>query len=53
LVNELIQNLNANQIGNLSVNTQDDNFASLALYKKIGFTKTGESFPVLVYNGGL
>jgi len=49
LVSELIQNLNANQISNLSVNTQEDNFASLALYKKMGFTKTGEYFPVLMY----
>ncbi|MBL8049670.1 MAG: GNAT family N-acetyltransferase [Anaerolineales bacterium] len=53
LVNELIQNLSANQINSLSVNTQDDNLASLALYKKMGFIKTGEYFPVLVYNGGV
>lgn len=51
MVSELIQKLNSNQNGNLSVNTQEDNFASLALYKKMGFTKTGEYFPVLVYSG--
>ena len=30
----------------ITVNTQDDNFASLALYDKIGFRRTGEQFPV-------
>lgn len=50
LVSHLIQNLNSNQNSNLSVNTQEDNFASLALYKKLGFSKTGEYFPVLIYN---
>jgi ribosomal protein S18 acetylase RimI-like enzyme len=53
LVSELIQHLDSNQHGNLSVNTQEDNFASLALYKKLGFSKTGEYFPVLIYNKGL
>ncbi|NJN79064.1 MAG: GNAT family N-acetyltransferase [Anaerolineales bacterium] len=51
LVRELIQSLGVNQTGNLSVNTQEDNFASLALYKKLGFVKTGENFPVLIHNG--
>jgi len=53
LVSHLIQNLDANQNSNLSVNTQEDNAASLALYKKLGFSKTGEYFPVLIYNRGL
>ncbi|MBL8097772.1 MAG: GNAT family N-acetyltransferase [Anaerolineales bacterium] len=53
LVSHLIQNLDANQNSNLSVNTQEDNMASLALYKKLGFSKTGEYFPVLIYNRGL
>lgn len=30
----------------LSVNTQDNNQPSLALYKKLGFVLTGETFPV-------
>lgn len=30
----------------VTVNTQEDNLASLALYKKAGFTQTGEDFPV-------
>jgi ribosomal protein S18 acetylase RimI-like enzyme len=49
LVSHLIQSLGANQLGRLSVNTQADNAASLALYKKLGFILTGEHFPVLVY----
>jgi ribosomal-protein-alanine N-acetyltransferase len=49
LVSQLIQEFNADQPGRLSVNTQSDNAASLALYKKIGFVRTGEHFPVFVY----
>ena len=49
LVSHLIQTLDASQLGRLSVNTQADNTASLSLYKKIGFVRTGEHFPVLVY----
>ena len=49
LVAELIQTLDQNQTGELSVNTQEDNFASLGLYKKFGFAKTDEVFPVMVY----
>jgi ribosomal protein S18 acetylase RimI-like enzyme len=30
----------------LTVNTQSDNSASLALYRKIGFRETGERYPV-------
>jgi ribosomal protein S18 acetylase RimI-like enzyme len=30
----------------LTVNTQADNAASLALYHKLGFRRTGEQFPV-------
>jgi ribosomal protein S18 acetylase RimI-like enzyme len=30
----------------ITVNTQDNNYASLALYQKIGFRRTGEMFPV-------
>ncbi len=30
----------------ISVNTQEDNHASLALYRKLGFVRTGESYPV-------
>ncbi len=33
----------------VTVNTQGDNISSLALYDSIGFTLTGESFPVYVH----
>jgi ribosomal protein S18 acetylase RimI-like enzyme len=35
----------------ISVNTQEDNFKSLGLYKKIGFDMTEESFPIFIYKG--
>lgn len=34
----------------VTVNTQKDNFSSLALYEKIGFHKTNETYPVYQYN---
>jgi ribosomal-protein-alanine N-acetyltransferase len=49
LVDDLLLFLTANQIDKLSVNTQSDNTASLSLYQKIGFVRTGEYFPVLVH----
>jgi len=52
LVEELNQYLTAQQIWKLSVNTQSDNDASLSLYQKVGFNRTGEYFPVLVYPKG-
>ncbi|MCW5876302.1 MAG: GNAT family N-acetyltransferase [Anaerolineales bacterium] len=36
--------------GLLTVNTQDNNAPSLALYKKMGFKFTGEQFPVYQYD---
>jgi ribosomal protein S18 acetylase RimI-like enzyme len=36
-------------IGKITINTQHDNKASLALYQKSGFRLTGESFPVYFY----
>jgi [ribosomal protein S18]-alanine N-acetyltransferase len=50
LLGDLIQRLGVHQLEGISVNTQADNAASLALYKKWGFTRTGEHFPVLVYS---
>lgn len=49
LLKELIQTLSQNQMSEISVNTQEDNVASLSLYQKFGFVKTGEVFPVMVY----
>ncbi len=53
LVSHLIQSLGTSQFSRLSVNTQADNAASLSLYKKLGFVRTGEHFPVLVYPIGV
>lgn len=52
MVDDLTQYLNTNQIFRLSVNTQSDNDASLSLYQKVGFVRTGEYFPVLVHRTG-
>lgn len=50
LVNDLVQNSGVIGSGRLSVNTQEDNFASLKLYTKLGFKRTGEHYPVLVHS---
>ena len=49
LVSGMIQSLDSHQLSRLTVNTQSDNAASLSLYKKMGFVRTGEQFPVFVY----
>jgi ribosomal protein S18 acetylase RimI-like enzyme len=49
LVSGMIQSLEPNPLSRLSVNTQSDNEASLSLYAKLGFVRTGEQFPVFVY----
>lgn len=48
LVDDLIRRSGAVGSYRLSVNTQADNFASLRLYQKLGFARTGEYYPVLV-----
>jgi ribosomal protein S18 acetylase RimI-like enzyme len=50
----LVQNLLDHFINELNywgvtLNTQSDNTSSLALYHKIGFTETGERFPVYIF----
>lgn len=46
LVRELILHFKQRGAWRVTVNTQDDNHASLALYAKTGFRRTGEVFPV-------
>ena len=46
LLSDLFFRLWQRGITRLSVNTQHDNQASLALYQKMGFLRTGEQFPV-------
>ena len=46
LLTDLLARLSGHGIGRLSVNTQSDNLASLRLYERMGFVRTGEHFPV-------
>jgi ribosomal-protein-alanine N-acetyltransferase len=50
IVSDLIHRLRDRKTARLTVNTQSDNHASLALYKKMGFSLTGEKFPVYCYS---
>lgn len=49
LVYDLLKRLERLQIWSVTVNTQHDNLASQALYQRLGFSHTGDQFPVLVY----
>jgi ribosomal protein S18 acetylase RimI-like enzyme len=49
LVQDLLRELNQTGIKRLTVNTQNDNLSSLALYQKMGFSPTGERYPVFTY----
>lgn len=50
LINNLFNFMKQARYHNISVNTQSNNQASLALYRKMGFFKTGNQIPVMVYN---
>jgi ribosomal protein S18 acetylase RimI-like enzyme len=50
LLNDLFRYITYAGISRLSVNTQSDNHASLSLYQRMGFTRTGEEYPVYTYN---
>jgi ribosomal protein S18 acetylase RimI-like enzyme len=51
LVNDLVYHFIHNlEIRRITVNTQSDNHSSLALYDHMGFTVTGERFPVYILN---
>lgn len=47
--NVLTHFINSRGSWGVSLNTQDNNYASLALYQSIGFKLTGEKFPVHIY----
>ena len=49
LVQDLLRQMYRMGVFRLTVNTQNDNGASLALYHKIGFVLTGERYPVYTY----
>ncbi len=46
LVEELISHMQRGGGSKVTVNTQDNNTASLALYSRLGFRRTGEEYPV-------
>ena len=47
LVNDAVQSVLETRLGQLSVNTQENNHSSRKLYENMGFTQTGKEFPVL------
>ncbi len=49
LVYDLLRHFSSRSVFRVTVNTQDNNQASLALYQKLGFWQTGERFQVLIY----
>jgi len=51
LLHDLVQRCRTDRLWQITINTQDDNYASLALYRKVGFKLSGEHFPVFVYSG--
>lgn len=48
LLFDLFSHYSASGIHKITVNTQDDNFSSKALYSHMGFIQTDEKFPVLI-----
>jgi ribosomal protein S18 acetylase RimI-like enzyme len=49
LVQDLLKESAGRGLRKITVNTQDDNKASLALYEDIGFHRTREEYPVYIY----
>jgi ribosomal protein S18 acetylase RimI-like enzyme len=49
MISEMLKYFRRKGIDQISVNTQDNNSASLALYQSLGFELSGESFPVYRY----
>ena len=50
LLNDLFVFLTYMGVSRLSVNTQSDNQASLSLYQRTGFVRTGEQYPVYTFD---
>ncbi|NJN05352.1 MAG: GNAT family N-acetyltransferase [Rhodobacteraceae bacterium] len=51
-MDDLFARLVAKNYRKLSVNTQSDNQTSLNLYTKLGFIRTGQSYPVYTFDVG-
>jgi ribosomal protein S18 acetylase RimI-like enzyme len=50
LLSDLFRYIHHAGISRLSVNTQSDNQASLSLYQRTGFLRTGEEYPVYAFD---
>jgi ribosomal protein S18 acetylase RimI-like enzyme len=50
LLSDLFRYVTYAGISKLSVNTQSDNQASLSLYQRMGFLRTGEEYPVYTFD---
>lgn len=50
LVQDLLDHFRTSKGKRISVNTQHNNDASLALYKRAGFKRTGEEYPIYQYD---
>ena len=50
LLGDLFRRLVDNGYLKLTVNTQSDNQTSLSLYQKMGFTRTGDAYPVYTFD---
>jgi ribosomal-protein-alanine N-acetyltransferase len=46
LLDDLLQQCERRGISTVTINTQEDNYASQALYHKAGFYVTGEQYPI-------
>jgi len=51
LATQMLEYFTRRGIWQITVNTQDNNHASLSLYRKLGFFLTSDSFPVFAYPG--
>ena len=51
LVLDMLHHFYKPWIREITVNTQQDNRISQKLYEKLGFTITGESYPIMMYSG--
>jgi len=49
LLDDLLMQFSRRGAAHVTVNTQKDNRASIALYEQFGFRKTGEAYPVFQY----
>ena len=50
IVRNMLEYFHMTGISNVTVNTQDDNRASIALYSRLGFKYSGDLYPVYLFN---